>query len=329
MFKVILSIITILIVIPVLLGCKAVDEGKDYINKDPDIVQVRNVLKTAMPLSYAANATMAAMNGASLPGVSIVETGDTSSLGCFLVHIDVGNDYPFPSGVNANGNIIVAGFSVDNEVAIMTALFTSLNVTEGVFTIQELSTFPVVQHEGPMTGKKELMVVYSDIDVNFGSNSNDTLLTVRISQDHIDAEFTKYQNMKDNFDRAVEVHENAWLIKVEDQDTPGSVSDDRYVIFGGGQYIEGLYAKAEGSEASITQLCMIDVLMTAGCNKNPIDGYAGLQNLDVSTGNTIPVDLGHILLTYHPRCDGNAEATVATGVYTMSFGDDIALNLGQ
>jgi hypothetical protein len=302
------------VVIAALVALSSCNKVSDLL-REPDVTQVRNVLKAAMPIGYAANLTMAAMQGAVLPNVTVVRSGTDTSTGCFLVNITVDSTYPLPGNVRAVGIITTAGIIVDNRTAIMTAAFSEINVTRGSFVLGDISTFPAVSDT--ISGKRELDVVYSDIDVNAGS---DTLLHIGITQGQIDAELVKYQTMK-SFDSGVSLSENAWIIRVDDNNTLSNPADDRYTIFGGGQYVE-----VYDNNAEIVQLTMINAAMSPACKFNPDQGYALWQNM--GTDKSGP-DIGHVFLTFHSACDGSARVTIATGVYLRSFGRDIALDLDK
>jgi hypothetical protein len=300
-----------------LLALTSCDKIEDLL-REPDVTPVRNVLKAAMPVGYAANLTMAVMQGASLPNVTVVRSGsDTSSIGCFLLNIVVDSAYPLPGDARATGIITTAGLIVDNNTAIMSAVFSSLSFTQGSFNIRTISTFPVVCDSDIISGKRELIVVYFDVDVNAGS---DTLLSVRMDSGQISAELVKYNTMK-SFDSGVSVSENAWIIRVDDNNTLSNPGDDTYSAFGAGQYVEVFDAKAQ-----IVQLTMINAAMSPACTRNPSTGYAFWQNM--GTDKSGP-DIGHVFLTFHPSCDGKARVTVATGVYVRSIGRDIALGLDK
>ena len=270
-----------------------------------------------MPVGYAANLTMAAMQGASAPNVNVVRSGSDSTTGCFLVQITVDNSYPLPGDVQATGFITTAGLVVDNRTAIMSAVFSSLSITRGSFTISNISTFPVVCDTDIISGKRELDVVYFDMDVNANS---DTLLTVRMTPEQITAECNKYQTMA-SFDSGVSVSENAWIIRIDDNNTLSDPSDDVYSAYGGGQYVE-----VSDGDAEVVQLTMINASMSPSCTRNPSTGWAFWQNMGVS--GSLP-EIGHVFLSFHSSCDGNARVTVATGVYVRSFGRDIALGLDK
>jgi len=300
-----------------LFGCTKEFQEKFF--RAPEITPVRNVLNVAIPLAYAANLTMSALNGVILPNVTIVRTGSDTSAGCLLMRIKVDSTFPLPGDVRANGNILMAGISVDNKTAIMTAVFTEMNILHGSFMIRDISTFPVVSDSDIITGKKQLVVVYADIDANTGS---DTLLSVGISQNQITAELTKYNNMA-SFDSGGNANENAWIIRVTDNNTLTDATDDNYIVSGGGQYIE-----ESQNKNNFVQLVMINATMSAACKFNPASGYAYWHDFGTNE-NPVKVVIGQVFLSFHNACDGQAKITVATGSYAHSFGDNIALNLGN
>ena len=228
---------------------------------------------------------------------------------------DAGNGFPLPSGMSASGQIVAAGLAVENEVVLMSVLFSELNVAGGTFSVLDISTFAAMRHTDIMTGQSELLVVYEDMDINSGS---DTLLTVAMSAGQIAAEVAKYENMLD-FSESMVLEQNAWIIKVGDNGTATDPADDLYTINGGGQYVE-----LNGSDVEIVQLTMIETTMTTQCRKNPGGGYAFFQNTGAGAGGA---EIGHAFLNFHPACDGNADITVATGVYVTSIGKTTALQL--
>jgi hypothetical protein len=291
--------------------------GLDDLLRDPDMTPVRNVLKAAMPVGYAANLTMAVMQGATLPNVSVVRSGNDTSTGCFLLNITVDGSFPLPGDVEAAGIITTAGIIVDNRTALMTAVFSSLNIPRGSFTIRDLSTFPVVCDTDIISGKRELDVVYWEMDINAGS---DTLLHFGIDSGQIAAELVKFQTMQ-SFDSGVALSENAWIVRIDDNNTPADPSDDLYTIFGGGQYLEVFEERAD-----VVQLTMIGAAMSPSCRWNPTAGWALWQN--TGAGGSVP-EIGHVLLGFRAPCDGRARVTLATGVYLRANGRDIPLELDK
>lgn len=285
--------------------------------REPDVTPVRNALKAAMPVGYAANLTMAAMQGAVIPNVTVLRNGGDTSTGCFLVNITVDSAYPLPGNTRATGYITTAGIIVDNSTAIMAAVFSQINVTAGSFVLSDVSTFPAVYDTDRVSGKRLLNVAFSEQDINAGS---DTLLALGITQGQIDAELVKYQTMR-SFDSGITLAQNGWLIRVDDGGTLADPRDDRYTAFGGGQYVE----VSEGT-TEIVQLTMINAAMSPSCRWNPTEGWALWQNMGVDSAGP---DIGHVLLTFQASCDGNARVTLATGVYLLANGKDIPLELDK
>jgi hypothetical protein len=244
--------------------CTCTEKMENFF-REPDISPVRNVLKAAMPLAYTANLTMAALHGEKLPNVTIARTGSDTSTGCFLIYISVDSAFPLPGNVRARGKIIAGGLSVDSTTAILTAVFTDMDILQGKFTLKDVSTFPVVTDPDIIDNKKKLIVVFSDMDINAGS---DTLLELGISPGQITAEWTRFQTMK-SLDSGIAIKESGWIIRVDDNGTPSNAYDDTYVICGGGQYIE-----VNENQAQIVQVSMFDAAMSPSCKNNPTKGYA-------------------------------------------------------
>jgi hypothetical protein len=313
MRKINLLIFLLFLILFMTSGCS---EKIEQFFKDPDLASIKRVLKITMPLAYASNCAMMTMKGQKPGNVQFIKGGDTSS-GCFLMAITVDSTYPLPHGIEATGRILIAGILGGGDMLLMTVIFTELNVSKGTFDIRDISTVPVILDEDAGTGKKELMVVYANEDVNSGS---DTLLTVDMSASQVQAEFRRYQNMK-LFDGSVIVEQNAWIISVDNGETPANPVDDIYTVSGGGQYVE-----ASSSSGEITQLTMVGMTMTTVCKKNPFEGYAFMQCVKASDQD---VEIGHILLSGHSECDGTLKVEAATGVYTLSWGKPVELDLGR
>jgi hypothetical protein len=68
--------------------------------------------------------------------------------------------------------------------------------------------------------------------------------------------------------------------------------------------------------------------MSPSCKYNPTKGYAFWQNVGGSADSS-QADIGHVFLSFHTACDGQATITLATGVYLTSIGRDIALRLDE
>lgn len=318
MYKTVLSLAAALL----LSGCGA-EKIKDLF-KDPDLTEVRGAFKTVFPLSYAADAALKAMAGITMPNVTVVNGTPGATSGPFLVHIAAHDSLPLPSGVAAGGKLIVAGIMTGIGSAMMTVLFTDLTFGAGSFTVQDVSTFPVVRKTDVISGKERTIVVYAAIDVNAGS---DTLLTVDMGTDQVNAEMTRFTTME-SFDSGVTLEEIAWGITIDDNGTPASLSDDIYSVSGGGQYIEA--STGGTAAAALVQMTMIGAELSPSCLKNPRAGWALIQEIGANSGSTSSsVEGGHVFLTFDAKCDGTIKVAAATGSYTPSWGTHVPLNLDR
>jgi hypothetical protein len=281
--------------------------------RDPDISPVRKVLTTTMPLGYVSNLAMSAINGTIASNVKFISGGD-SSTGSFLMHITVDNNFPLPQGIEANGYIVVAGLHVNRDFAIMSALFSNMNITKGKFSITNIATFPVVQDTDLITGKKLLFAVYSDIDINV---SSDTLIKIPLSQSQINSENKRYENMK-TFNNSVIVEEKTYIIRIDDNNTT-TIADDEYSVSGGGNYIE-----SGSSTNNVEQIVIAGLKMSTECKTNPVSGFVVYHELEQGIhGN----EIGYLILNAQTACNGTMKVTAATGNYIKSNGKSIFLNL--
>jgi hypothetical protein len=294
------------------LQCRRIQEVKDFFNREPEVSAVSKVLKTTIPVVYAANVAMAAVNGDTLPQV-VFRQGFTSFPGNGILYITISPTYPLPIGSDNSGGILVVGMWSSKNNAILTVLFSDLNISQGTFQLNSINTFPV-QRDGD-----SLLAVYADQDVN---SVKDTFLVFSLSTGQIQTEYIRLLAEKPT-DSAIVVEQNAWIIDVDTKGTPTNLNDDVYSLFGAGQYVE-----ASVVNASVVQLVMMQTLFTPAIPRNPYDGRGILRDIDVSTGNTghLP-ELGTAVLTFHRTNDGKVDVLVATGVYIGSTGKSLPLHL--
>jgi hypothetical protein len=269
-----------------------------------------------LPVAYAANVTMAALNGQEFSNVVFRKGNSTSET--FLLSIAVDNSFPLPKNIEAKGNIIVAGAVMNpHEVIMISIAFTELNVTKGSFSISDISTVPVVLHKDLISGKNEVHVLYAESDIN---KASDTLLSVSMSGFQMNAEYKRYQNME-NFNETNILEESTWIIKIKDRQTTVNFDDDQYIVSGA-----GLFTKSTQSGLDIVRVIVVNNAMNTTCKLNPQDGYVWIKNIDSDDGK---VELGHVLLKGHSGCDGTMTVSAATGVYSRSWGQPIQLFLDK
>ncbi|UCH15810.1 MAG: hypothetical protein JSV22_07540 [Bacteroidales bacterium] len=299
--------ISLLLVLIFAGSCKKV---KEYFH-DPETEPVSQVIKTSAAIGYSVSVAMSVMSGEQPPHV--ISTGDCSNFPCtFLVYINVNQDNPLLFGDGAVGEIVVAGLRPDEDVAIMTIVFTNVNIRTQSFTLLSVHTIPVIKEED------RIMVVFSEMDINFDPDS-DALLNLDLSQNEIDSEFSRLERERPE-DLYVAVEQNAYFINIDQKNTFDYFSDDLYAITGGGQLIEVI-----GASGGIIQQAMLNVEIESGCHRNPVDGYALIKNTSAEE-RRFP-ELGTAVFDFHDRCDGMADISVATGVYLRSNGKSVPLDL--
>jgi len=304
--KIYISLILILIF---LCSCKKV---KEYFH-DPETEPVRQAIKTSAAIGYSVSVAMSVMSGEQLQHV--ISTGDCSDFPCtFLIYININQDNPLLFSEGDVGEIIVAGLRPDEDVAIMTIVFTDINISTQSFNLLSVHTIPVIKEED------RIMVVFSEMDINIGTDS-DALLELDLSQQEIDTEISRLDRERPE-DLYVAVEQNAWFIDVNQKNTFSDFYDDSYSITGGGQIIE-----VTGASGGIIQQAMLQVQIESGCMRNPVNGFALIKNTSAEE-RKFP-ELGTAIFGFHHACDGMADITLATGVYLRSNGKSVPLGLND
>ena len=132
-------------------------------------------------------------------------------------------------------------------------------------------------------------------------------------------------NQAVNTDPEVNVSLDAGLIEAEMGGTLIDLSDDEYLVVGGGQYFE-----AGPVNLSALQIGVVDLLVTPDCALNPIDGNAVPQEVRVSTGDrSIWPIVGQAVIEFQSACDGTGRVLLGTGSFFLASGDDIELGFGD
>lgn len=295
-----------------LLTCNVTDD----LFKNPQINPVKRVLSRTMPIGYAANLAIAAMNGNKLTNVTILR-GNPSGGGSFLLAISVDTTFPLPSNVFASGRILVNGITDDlRHGALISIIFTELNIKHGNIHVQDISNVLVSYKEDAISNEMITEIMYTEFDVNSGS---DTLINVDITREMFGVQFNRYQNMKQD---SLNVENKLYFIRAFNSNTPEDPTDDRYLVSGTGAYSEVVSDDA----VDLVRIYMVGVGMQPSCKLNPYRGWVQIRDLDVNKDNP---ELGYVLLNASSGCDGTMVVEAATGVYTKSWGKHVNLNLGM
>jgi hypothetical protein len=300
------------------LGCHTALQDKF---QNPDTNPVRKVLKTTMPLAYAANLTMAALDGHAPSNVRFTSTGDPHGAP-FLLEITVDAAFPLPQGIEATGVVLVAGLVTRDSLGhpdfvLMTVGFGELNVSKGTFRLKDVTAMPVVVETDLVTGQRRLYAVYANMDVDTGANPRAPL---QLDQHQIDLRYERYQRMRQfDYQRRTTLEQDVWILTVDDHDTPADASDDSYLVGGAQQYVEA------DDTADLMQMFLL-LQMKPSCKANPTDGGGFLQN--VKSGHDY-LEAGQVALGVTGKCDGRMRFLAGTGSYLLLVDKPFPLHLDQ
>jgi hypothetical protein len=277
--------------------------------KDPSGEPIKAVVRTTVPLAYAASVAMSSVSGSAPPNAVVsINTCTTIPTDCFAVITITDDDSSVPLQLTiGTGTITVLGYWSSPDQAILTVVFSG-GAGSSLFPIHNISLFPVLK------SVSSLKIVYANVDINAIVKDPKTL-----TPEEKNAAFLKLNKTASN-DASANVNMDVWIIDRYAGSTPG-VSDDTYSISGGGQYIE-----ENSGSASVLQLGMANVVMGPDCLFNPNAGFALLNELESSTSSAV---LATALISFHSSCDGNAKVTGATGNYILANGKSIPLNLNN
>ena len=287
------------------------NELEEYFH-DPETESVTDVIRTSAVIGYTVSTAMSVMEGHDLPNVRIKTV--CSGFPCvsvMLIRID--DSYPFPFSSNETGEIVVAGLWADEGTAILNLLMTDFNVHTKTFRLKNVHTIPVIR-----TFDGKIMAVFAGIDINLNEES-DNLLEFNLATQEIESEFARLDEINPD-DLYVAVEQNAWIIEIDQKETPENLWDDEFNITGGGQLVE-----VDDNATEVIQQGMIDVLIDQKCPANPVKGNALIRKVNIED-NKFP-ELGTAILEFHSNCSGMAEILIATGIYIGSNGKDVDLNL--
>lgn len=289
-----------------LTSCKKLNE----VILDPEIEPLRHGFKTSAAIGYCASLAHTFFKGENLPGNVIINSQNDNietKTGVMLVLIN--DSYPLPFNTSV-GQITIAGIWGGNG-GVITALFTDIDILESKYEFKGIHTIPVIELED---GK--IMTLFAEQDIVIGEGS-DTLLHLNMTIAQINLEIERLDvSQPDNSFAAVQ--QNVWFVTIDKNYTMSYVYDDEYTIHGGGQI-----AEVTSRSGGILYHAMIGAKFTHSvCELNPVSGVGFIQNLKAGS----EIDLGHIFLHFHDRCDGKAYVELATGKYLTSNHRNVNLN---
>jgi hypothetical protein len=278
-------------------GCDG-DSASDYKQffHDPSAEPVKAVIRTTVPLAYAASVAMATActTGSAYPcNATVTITDDDSALPLRFANF---------------GTIIVYGYWSTADDALLTVLFVNTYAGSSLFRVNHVSAFPVKR-----TVSGILRIVYASVDIDIVTGPvgpNDLSGTQPNVNLGLISSTTSSTDPSSNMDM------EAWIVDV---DAAGTT----YTISGGGQYIE-----TSSGAVSILQLGMANVVMGPGCEISPSSGLAAMQEVDSSDSQLVVAAAALSFGTNETNfCDGRAKVVVGTGNYLLATGTYIPLNL--
>jgi hypothetical protein len=295
----------------------------DQFNKSPEIDAFTRAVKTSLPLAYAANIAMDAVNGIVLSGVTIVRTPpNPDSFPCnAIVSIAVNPTHPLPMGpATVNGAMVVAALWSDSNVAVGSVFFTSTNIKDGTFTLKDVAFVPMVRDTGGT------MVVFASEDVNADSAATFSA-TLALTDSAVNVKLGGVPVSLPT-DSAIAVNQKAW-ITIAKRPVGGMPGEETYTLLGASQYLGVSPSKTE-----VIQAVMLNIKMTPSlCRLNPLassqlTGYAMIRDLKIQDTNS-DIEMGATILTFKSACNGRATISLATGCYLGRTGSTVPLNLDK
>ena len=289
----------------------------DLFKKTPEVEAVADALKISLPIGYAAQIAMAAVNGDSLDSDITILSNIIDSSGPALVTIPVTVERPLPVG-SKTGTIIIAGYWLSMDAAVMSMVLVNFDISTTTTELKNIKAFPVFREPEGITA------VYVNQWINIVESSLDTN---SIKKSEANKKLAWVDSVPE-IDSTISTEQDVWMITVNENNTPGDPTDDEYNLKGTGQYA-GI-----DTSAYIVQLVMFGTSMKMSCHKNPVtdnifEGFALLNTFRVEVGkepSTFP-RIGKAVFTYHEQCDGTIDMSAATGCYIGNIGKPFPINL--
>lgn len=284
------------------LGCNA-SEQLDKYTQDPDTTPIKSIVKTSVPLAYAASAAMRAVAGDSLPNVETIG-GACDSYPCsrlVTIYVEEG-DLPFDYA--RYGLINVFGLWSSASQAILTTVFLDMDVGSDAFSVSSVALTPVLA-----TGA-DLKIVFANININVDTTPD------QINGSELDSIYQQL-NAEPSDDVEVSVGMDAWIIEVDTAGTASDFSDDTYKVTGGSQGIN-----ISGNDAEVTQLGLLRMTMAPECNLNPVGGEILLNQVEVSDTKHV---IGQAFFNFDDTCNGEVKVFLGLGTYFGATGKSYPL----
>ncbi|PLX17818.1 MAG: hypothetical protein C0597_06820 [Marinilabiliales bacterium] len=236
-----------------------IDNPIDDWFQDPPVEPMTQVIKTVVPVGYAASIVTMHMKGLKSSSVKVEKQKSAT-----VLYVDTNSDdYPFKFKNDTYGQLLVAYVQTDENSALVSVFFTDLDVTAGSFKLENIIAFPIIYDEL----EDKTTAVYASIDININSVSGYGL---DLTETEVDENLGKLNNDRvyNTTDTDIAIAQNAWIIDVYHNGTFDDAYDDNFKIYGGQQAVEVQDFDTESSTGAL-HMAMIDVTFSADCIKNP------------------------------------------------------------
>lgn len=290
----------------ILVGCGAGEQFDQYL-QDPDTAPIKSIIKTSVPLGYAASVAMRAVAGDSILNV-VNEFGACDTYPCSRLVTIYLQEGDLPLEYESYGSIAVFGLWSSDTQAILTTVFLDMNAGSDGFNVSSIALTPVIASE---TGLK---IVFANININIDTTPD------QISEADLDLIYLRLDTQPSD-DVEVNVGMDAWIIEVDSANTASDFSDDTYLVTGGSQGIN-----ISGNSAEVTQLGFLRMQMAPECNLNPVGGEILLNQVEASNTNNV---IGQAFFNFDNTCNGEAKVVVGFGNYIGATGKSYPLYLNS
>ena len=310
---------TLAILIIINFSCrKEFDNPIDDWFQDPPVDPITQTIKTVIPVGYAASLAILDMKGYDVPYTKSVKQKSAT-----LLYVNTESNYPYKFKDDTYGQMIIAYVQTDENTALVSVFFTDMDVISGKFELKNVIAFPVILD----AINNKITAVYASIDINLGSNFD---IGIDLIPEEIDDNLEKLNNKRTDSDLdgvKIAITQDAWIIDIYHQGTFDNLLDDKFKIYGGQQAIAVEDYETESSVGAL-QMAMIDVDFSSECLRNPTNGYAFMQDVEVATStNDNDIVFGHVFYEFTPDCDGRVLVDIATGNFLFSIGKELDLGL--
>lgn len=274
---------------------------RDYL-REPETEIITGTLNSARLTGQAVTLAMAAINGHSVPNISF--TRSNNGFPCTAV---IGIDLSEFPGAPAE-KVTIAGIWANESTAVLSMIFNNYDYGSNTFELVGIETIPVIIESDYI----HVVLASQEIDLN---PDQDALLAIDLDNFQFESELFRLDVPRPG-DVYVAVTQKAYFIDVNSAGTLSDITDDSYIISGGGQLIQ-----VENNSAGIVQQAVVDVLISPSCRLNPISGMAILRVIGVEDDG-FP-ELGTAIFELTDNCQGKATVFLATGIYVTANGKNV------